>query len=79
MKYLVLVLFFSVLSYLIFAAFLIASGVSGDQWNALLAITPYLLLAMGADYLRVGLITLAALALAISLGYYIAVHHRVGK
>ncbi|EQD45609.1 ABC transporter, partial [mine drainage metagenome] len=46
------------------------------EWDSLLAQTPFLLLSMGADYLRVFLVAGAALVVSITLGYYLATHPR---
>jgi NitT/TauT family transport system permease protein len=47
------------------------------QWSNYFAQTPILLYVMGIDYIRVFAITVASFAFAASLGYYLAVHHRV--
>ena len=62
--------------YLIYSSLLIFFAVPGEQWNSFLAQTPYLLYSMGADYLRVLVVTLASLGVALSLGYVLATHHK---
>ena len=47
-------------------------SVPGAEWRALFAETPFLLYSMGVDYLRVGIVTVAALLLSITLGYFLA-------
>jgi NitT/TauT family transport system permease protein len=63
------------LIYLVYSSLLIAFAVPREQWQAFLTVTPYLLYSMGADYLRVIVVTLAALVLAMTLGYVLATHH----
>jgi NitT/TauT family transport system permease protein len=65
-----------VLVYLVYSSLLIAFAVPGETWRTFLASTPYLLYSMGADYLRVLVVTFAAFGVAISLGYVLATHHR---
>ena len=65
-----------VVVYLVYSSILIAFAVPGEQWQAFLATTPYLLYSMGANYLRVLAVTAAALAVALTLGYALATHHR---
>ncbi|MEZ0247657.1 MAG: ABC transporter permease subunit [Thermoproteus sp.] len=48
-------------------------------WGRLLAQTPYVLLALALDYLRVLAVALASLALAVTLGYYLATHHKAER
>jgi len=75
-KSLVFCIGIAVLVYLAYSSLLIAFAVPREQWNSFLASTPYLLYSMGADYVRVIAVTLAALALAMSLGYVLATRHR---
>jgi NitT/TauT family transport system permease protein len=65
-----------VLVYLVYSSLMIAFAVPGDTWRTFLTSTPYLLYSMGADYLRVLVVTAAAFGVAISLGYVLATHHR---
>ena len=65
-----------VLVYLVYSSLLIAFAVPGDTWRSFLTSTPYLLYSMGADYLRVLVVTAASFGVAISLGYVLATHHR---
>jgi NitT/TauT family transport system permease protein len=47
-------------------------------WYVFLQETPKLLEYVGADYIRVSVITLASLGFAIFVGYFLASHHRIG-
>ena len=67
-----------IFAYLIYSSIMLAISVPLAQWNGFFAITPFLLYAMGADYVRVAIVTLAALALAVTLGYYMATHRKAG-
>jgi len=62
--------------YLIYSSILIAFAVPREQWNRYFASTPYLLYSMGADYVRVLVVTLAALGVALTFGYALATHRR---
>jgi len=64
------------LLYLAYSALLIALAVPQEEWQAFLNSTPYLLYSMGADYLRVIVVTLVSLGLAVTLGYALATRHR---
>jgi NitT/TauT family transport system permease protein len=48
-------------------------------WGKLVGLTPEVLVNLGFDYLRVGIITAVSLAIAVSLGYYLAVNKRVER
>jgi NitT/TauT family transport system permease protein len=65
-------------AYLFYAAAKLVLSVPSSQWSSYFSITPFLLYAMAIDYIRVALVALAALGLAISLGYYMVTHHRAG-
>jgi len=67
---------FLLLALLIYGAVSLVIGVSPSLWSQLLSMTPYFLYSMLVDYARVGVITLVSLALAITVGYYLAVHAR---
>ncbi|MGA2971443.1 MAG: ABC transporter permease subunit [Candidatus Bathyarchaeia archaeon] len=64
------------LLYLAYSALLIAFAVPREEWQVFLDSTPYLLYSMGADYLRVIIVTLASLGLALTLGYALATRHK---
>ncbi len=63
-------------AYLLYSSVTIALSVSSQQWISYLDSTPFLLYNMAVDYIRVAIITGAAMAFAITLGYYMATHHR---
>jgi len=78
-KFIALVLLAAVLIYLLYSSYRIASSVSAAQWTTYLTETPFLLYSMGVDYLRVAIVTLVSLAVALTLGYYLAVHQRLSS
>ena len=61
---------------LAYGAAQVVTGQPIAVWASLLRQTPYLLLAMGADYLRVAAVSFTALGVAITLGYFLATHRR---
>jgi NitT/TauT family transport system permease protein len=65
-----------VLLYLVYSSLLIALAVRREEWQGFLNSTPYLLYSMGADYVRVIVVTLASLVLAMTLGYALATRHK---
>lgn len=75
-KYSVYFLLAVVAVYLLFWAYVTATSVSGSEWSSFFSETPFLIYAMGVDYLRVAAIALASALLAITLGYYLAVHKK---
>jgi NitT/TauT family transport system permease protein len=66
----------AVVVYFVYSSLVIAFAVPREQWRSFVASTPYLLYSMGADYVRVIVVTLASLGLAMSLGYLLATHHK---
>jgi NitT/TauT family transport system permease protein len=78
-KFIGFLLLAAVLAYLLYSFYLIASSVSAEQWRTYLSETPFLLYSMGVDYVRVAIVTLVSLALAITLGYFLAVHYRLSS
>ncbi len=67
----------AVLTYVLYSVYLIAASVSAQQWARFLSITPFLVYAMAVDYLRVAAITILSFILAVTVGYYLARHHRI--
>jgi len=65
-----------ILAYLLYATVALVISIPLNQWLAYFENTPFLLYNMAVDYMRVTVITLAALGLSITLGYYMATHHR---
>jgi NitT/TauT family transport system permease protein len=62
---------------LIYSLYGVASGVSPAQWYDFFLDTPFLLYSMAIDYVRVGIVTAAAMGVAITLGYALSVHRRL--
>lgn len=54
-------------------------SVSPSIWGILVPQTPLLLLYLGYDYVRVGVIVIISLVLSVTLGYYLAVNPRVER
>ena len=67
-----------ILSYLAYSVVMLIISVPESMWYTFLQETPKLLEYVGADYLRVTVITLASLGLAVFFGYFLASHHRIG-
>jgi NitT/TauT family transport system permease protein len=67
-----------VLGYLTYSIVMLVISVPGAMWYNFLRETPKLLEYVGADYIRVSVITLASLGLAVFVGYFLAAHHRIG-
>lgn len=63
--------------YIAYSALKIANDVSPEQWSNYISQTPTLLLFMGADYVRVIVITLAALVFAVLVGYELVIHKKL--
>lgn len=66
-------------AYILYGAGQLIVSVPGTEWNSLFAQTPFLLLSMGADYLRVFAVAGAAFAVSVTLGYYLATHPRANE
>jgi NitT/TauT family transport system permease protein len=66
------------LLYFVYSSLLIALAVPREEWQGFLTATPYLLYSMGADYLRVIVVTLVSLGVAMTLGYALATRHKAG-
>ena len=79
LKFVVLMLLAAVLAYLLYSSYRIATSVSAEQWATYLSETPFLLYSMAVDYLRVAVVTLVSLAVALTLGYFLAVHQRLSS
>jgi len=67
-----------VLAFIAYSALSVVASVSSSTWYGFLRETPQLLEYVAADYIRVSIITLAALGLAVFVGYYLATHQRAG-
>ena len=68
----------AIATYLTYGAVVLIFSVPVATWYGYFAETPRLLEYVGADYVRVSLITLASLAFAIFVGYFLAAHHKIG-
>jgi NitT/TauT family transport system permease protein len=77
-KYVMYAIVFLLFAYILYWSFRIVISVPVSTWYSFLGETPRLLEYVGADYLRVTLITLASLAFAVSVGYLLATHRRAG-
>jgi NitT/TauT family transport system permease protein len=76
-KYLGSLVIAGVAMILIYYLYGVASGVSPAQWYDFFLDTPFLLYSMAIDYVRVGVITAAAVGVAITFGYVLSVHRRL--
>ena len=68
-----------ILAYLAYSVVMLIIAVPAATWFEFLQETPRLLEYVGADYIRVSVITLASLGLAVFAGYFLAWHHRIGN
>ena len=78
-KYLAISLGLALLVYFAYGAYSLAAAVSSSQWSQFLSITPFLLYSMVVDYARVFIITMAALGLSITVGYFAATREKLSK
>jgi len=67
-----------ILGYLFYSSLMLIISVPTNMWMTFLRETPELLEYVGADYIRVSVITLASLGFAVFVGYFLASHHRIG-
>ena len=67
----------SILALLLYETFKITTSISMGEWGYLIGKTPYLLVNLLYDYIRVAIITLVSTAFAIFFGYYMATHRKV--
>jgi NitT/TauT family transport system permease protein len=68
----------AVVTYLAYSSLMLVISVPVNTWYSYFAETPKLLEYVGADYIRVSVITLASLGLAVFVGYFLAAHHKIG-
>jgi len=73
------IVFALILGYIAYSAIMLIISVPAATWRQFLQETPQLLEYVGADYIRVSVITLASLGLAVFAGYFLAWHHRIGN
>ncbi|WMT51135.1 MAG: ABC transporter permease subunit [Ferroplasma sp.] len=64
---------------IIYGAVSLIASVKLSEWGVLIGKTPSLLTGLGYDYLRVATILVISMAIAIFLGYYLAVNRRAEK
>jgi NitT/TauT family transport system permease protein len=76
-KYIGFSLLAALFAFLLYSFYKLALSVSVQEWATYLSETPFLLYSMAVDYLRVAVVTLVSTALAITFGYYLAVHRRL--
>jgi NitT/TauT family transport system permease protein len=69
----------AVLGAIIYGAISVITSTPDSLWRSLLDQTGQILLALALDYGRVFAITLLSMALAVTLGYYLATHHEVER
>jgi NitT/TauT family transport system permease protein len=69
----------AVLGAIIYGAISVITSTPASLWRGLLDQTGQILLALALDYGRVFAITLLSMALAVTLGYYLATHHEVER
>ncbi len=69
----------AVLGAIIYGAISVITSTPASLWRSLLDQTGQILLALALDYGRVFAITLLSMALAVTLGYYLATHHEVER
>ncbi|AEA12968.1 binding-protein-dependent transport systems inner membrane component [Thermoproteus uzoniensis 768-20] len=69
----------AMLGVVIYGAISVITSTPASLWRGLLDQTGQILLALALDYGRVFAITLLSMALAVTLGYYLATHHEVER
>ncbi|QKQ99112.1 ABC transporter permease subunit [Metallosphaera tengchongensis] len=60
-----------------YSVFTLVSSVPSSAWFSVVDSTPYDLILIGIDYLRVAIIALISLIIAIFVGYWVSLHHKV--
>jgi len=64
------------LALVVYGSYEVVSRVSMSTWQVLLSMTPFFFYNMAVDYARVGVITAVSLLVAVTIGYYLALHAR---
>jgi len=67
----------AIATYIAYSSVILIASVPPRMWVDFLRETPRLLEYVGADYVRVSVITLASLGLAVFAGYFLASHHGI--
>ncbi|MCY0862321.1 MAG: ABC transporter permease subunit [Metallosphaera prunae] len=62
-----------------YSVFTVIRSVSPQTWSFLISSTPYDLVLIGIDYMRVGVISVVSLLIAIFVGYWLSVHERTER
>ncbi|MCG3108287.1 hypothetical protein L3N51_00568 [Metallosphaera sp. J1] len=62
-----------------YSVFTVVKSVPPETWNSLVSSTPYDLVLIGIDYLRVGIIAVISLIIAIFVGYWLSIHERTER
>jgi NitT/TauT family transport system permease protein len=78
-KILGLVIALAIFAYILYSVFKLVTSVPLSTWLGFFAQTPKLLEFVAFDYVRVSIISVAALGLAVFLGYYLATHQKAGS
>lgn len=78
-KLILLIVAAAFLIYVAYSVIILIISVPAATWYEFLQETPQLLEYVGADYVRVSVITLASLVLAVFVGYFLASHERIGN
>jgi len=77
-KYLGYAIVAAIATFLAYSSLMLVISIPASTWYTYFEETPRLLEYVGADYIRVSVITLASLGLAVFVGYFLASHHRLG-
>ena len=78
-KYIYAAIGIIILAAVLYGAVSLITSVKLSEWGVLIGKTPSLLTRLGYDYIRVGTILVISMAIAIFLGYYLAVNRRAEK
>ena len=78
-KYIYAAIGIIILAAVLYGAVSLITSVKLSEWGVLIGKTPSLLTGLGYDYIRVGTILVISMAIAIFLGYYLAVNRRAEK
>jgi NitT/TauT family transport system permease protein len=78
-KYIYAAIGIIILAAILYGVVSLITSVKLSEWGVLIGKTPSLLTGLGYDYIRVGIILVISMAIAIFLGYYLAVNRRAEK
>ncbi|AAY79675.1 ABC transporter permease subunit [Sulfolobus acidocaldarius] len=68
-----------ILSFILYGSISVIISVPLATWSYLVSNTPFALLSIAVDYIRVAVVTLISLLITIFLGYFIVVHKRIER